>query len=143
MSSTAVVEPPRTDPDTGDGGAPYGPFGPVLGTGGADPTTVIPVSRGGRPLGVFVVTAGRVRYRPVVSADRIAVTVLAAAALTAVSAGMAAVAARRRPPTVRTITMGPGGWVSLKGLPGAAPRVVADGRRPWWARMLRARRLPG
>ncbi|WFE27769.1 hypothetical protein O7623_00695 [Solwaraspora sp. WMMD791] len=142
--STAVVEPPRTGPDTGGDGAPYGPFGPVLGTGGADPTTVIPVSRGGRPLGVFVVTAGRVRYRPVVAADRIAATVLAATVLTAVSAGVAAVAAsRRRPPTVRSITMGPGGWVSLKGLPGAGPRVVADGHRPWWARMLRARRLSG
>ena len=42
-----------------------------------------------------------------------------------------------RPPAVRTITMGPGGWVSFKGLkpPPLGPR------RPWWAVLLRAQPL--
>lgn len=41
-----------------------------------------------------------------------------------------------RPPAVRTITMGPGGWVSFKGL---KPAHV-DAPRPWWTRLLRAER---
>jgi hypothetical protein len=39
-----------------------------------------------------------------------------------------------RPPAVRTITMGPGGWVSFKG---AKPPAL-DAPRPVWARLLRA-----
>lgn len=45
-----------------------------------------------------------------------------------------------RPPAVRTISMGPGGWVSFKNSKGKAPRTL-PGRRPRWARLLRAQRL--
>jgi hypothetical protein len=42
-----------------------------------------------------------------------------------------------RPARIGPITMGPGGWVSVKGA-----RPPADpGARPWWAKMLRAYRL--
>lgn len=54
-------------------------------------------------------------------------------------AGATAVGLRwaSRPAAPRTITMGPGGWVSFKGL---TARSVGP-RRPWWAVLLRARRL--
>ena len=42
-----------------------------------------------------------------------------------------------RPGTVRTITMGPGGWVSFKGV--KPPPLTAA--KPWWAHVLRAERL--
>jgi hypothetical protein len=35
--------------------------------------------------------------------------------------------------------MGPGGWVGLKGA--ALPPLRPARRRPWWARLLRARRM--
>jgi hypothetical protein len=60
---------------------------------------------------------------------RIAVNALAVAGATAVGLRWAA-----RPPAVRTITMGPGGWVSFKG---AKPPPLGP-RRPWWAVLLRA-----
>jgi len=41
-----------------------------------------------------------------------------------------------RPPAVRSITMGHGGWVSFKGA--QPPPVTAP--RPWWAHLLRAQR---
>jgi hypothetical protein len=42
-----------------------------------------------------------------------------------------------RPARIGPITMGPGGWVSVKGA-----RPPADpGVRPWWARLLHAYRL--
>ncbi|MFV2084429.1 hypothetical protein [Micromonospora sp. LOL_021] len=129
---------PPPGPLAGVAGPQSGPFGPVIGTGGPDPAVLVPVSSGGRPLGAFVCAAGRVRYRPVVAADRIAAATVAVAL---VGAAAVAAVARRRPVAVGTVAMGPGGWVSFKGLPGPAPRVVADGRRPWWARLLRARRL--
>jgi len=141
---TAPVGRTRSAPPPGPGavvaGPQSGPFGPVIGTGGPDPAVLIPVSSGGRPLGAFVCTAGRVRYRPVVAADRVAAAA-AAVVVATVSAAAVAVVARRRPSAVGTVTMGPGGWVSFKGLPGPAPRVVADSRRPWWVRLLGARRL--
>ena len=62
----------------------------------------------------------------------IAVGALAVAGATAVGLRWAG-----RPAAPRTMTMGPGGWVSFKGLP--APRVGP--RRPWWAVLLRARPL--
>ena len=62
----------------------------------------------------------------------IAVSALAVAGATAVGLRWAS-----RPAAPRTITMGPGGWVSFKGLP--PPRVGP--RRPWWAVLLRAQRL--
>jgi hypothetical protein len=61
----------------------------------------------------------------------LAVGALAVAGATAVGLRWAS-----RPAAPRTITMGPGGWVSFKGLP--PPRTGPP--RPWWAVLLRAQR---
>ena len=61
----------------------------------------------------------------------IAVGALAVAGATAVGLRWAG-----RPAAPRTITMGPGGWVSFKGL---TPPPIRQ-RRPWWAVLLRAQR---
>lgn len=65
---------------------------------------------------------------------RTAVAALAVAGATAVGLRWAA-----RPAAVRTISMGPGGWVSFKG---AKPPPLGP-RRPWWAVLLRAQPLSG
>ncbi len=62
----------------------------------------------------------------------IAVGALAVAGATAVGLRWAS-----RPAAPKTITMGPGGWVSFKGL---RPPPVGP-RRPWWAVLLRAQRI--
>ncbi|MET8064036.1 hypothetical protein [Micromonospora sp. NPDC005313] len=115
--------------------APAGPVGPVLELPGD--TALVPVSRDGHPVGVFVAAGGRVRYRRVVEPDRLVAAATGAFAVAALTAAVA-VWSRRRPPSVGTVTMGPGGWVSLRGVP--APRLRPDDR-PWWARVLRTRRL--
>ena len=61
----------------------------------------------------------------------IAVGALAVAGATAVGLRWAS-----RPAAPREISMGPGGWVSFKGL---APPPI-EPRRPWWAVLLRAHR---
>gem|GEM_PF-2081020 len=97
---TAPVSRTRSAPPPGPGavvaGPQSGPFGPVIGTGGPDPAVLIPVSSGGRPLGAFVCTAGRVRYRPVVAADRVAAAAAAVVVATVSAAAVAAAARRRR-----------------------------------------------
>ncbi len=62
----------------------------------------------------------------------IAVGALAVGGATAVGLRWAS-----RPAAPKTITMGPGGWVSFKGL---TPPPVGP-RRPWWAVLLRAQRI--
>jgi len=93
------------------------------------------VRNGDRPVGAYVTGPGGTRYRPVV--DVTAISALATVAVTAVAVS-AGVALRRRP-AIGTVTMGPGGWVSLKGA--GAPALRPARRRPWWARLLRAHRL--
>ena len=61
----------------------------------------------------------------------IAVGAMAVAGATAVGLRWAS-----RPAAPREISMGPGGWVSFKGL---APPPI-EPRRPWWAVLLRAHR---
>ena len=113
---------------------------------------------GRRPLGAFVVRGGRVRWHPVVDLTR----VLTTAELVVGGVLIARRLAARPAPTVARVTMGPGGWVSMKG--GAmAVRPAAHGwrrlrhathpathppppaeqarRRPWWARLLSATTL--
>ncbi|MDQ0363562.1 hypothetical protein [Catenuloplanes indicus] len=106
----------------------------VTGPGGV---SVVPVSHRGRPVGAFVVTGDGARFVPVLDTGRLVLAVTAVAV-----AGAAAAAATRRPPgpAIRTVSMGPGGWISLRGLPAPAPRT-ASADRPWWARLLYARRL--
>jgi hypothetical protein len=104
----------------------------------ASGTVVVPLARpDGRPVGVVIVDRERARYRPVVDLERVAWCAVAAAGLSAVAA-IAATSVRRRP-AIGSVSMGPGGWVSVKGAP--LPPLRPNTRRPWWARLLRARRL--
>jgi len=118
-----------------DQGPQADPVGPPVTLAGPDPVTLIPVLRGGadpRPIGAYVLSHGTVRYRPVIDLRE----VLAAVAMVAACAAVAV--SRRHRPAIGAVHMGPGGWVSLKGVP--APGLTPT-HRPWWARLLRARRL--
>jgi hypothetical protein len=97
-------------------------------------TTVTPVRRGDREIGAYIDG----RYVPAVDATTVALAALATAAVAtaSVSAGLAL----RRRPAIGTVTMGPGGWISLKRTGRPALRAAPE-RRPWWARLLRAHRL--
>jgi hypothetical protein len=99
---------------------------------------VVPVERpAGHPVGIVIADTDGVRYRAVVDIERLARTAVIATGL--IGAAVVAATATRRRPMIGVIHMGPGGWVSLKGV--AAPPLRPDARRPWWARLLRARRL--
>jgi hypothetical protein len=100
---------------------------------------VVPIRHGRRTIGAYVMTPEGIRFLPATDVTRIVVTALTTAALTAVTIAIAV--AVRRPPAIRAVTMGPGGWVSLKGMPVPPMRSAAAPARPWWARVLRARRL--
>ncbi|SCG69549.1 hypothetical protein [Micromonospora humi] len=113
-----------------------GPVGPVLELPGAPDAALVPVTVKGRPVGAFVLVGGEVRYRRVVDPDQLVAAATGAFAVAALTAAVA-VWSRRRPPAVGTVTMGPGGWLSLRGLPAPHPD-----HRPWWARLLRAHPLP-
>ncbi|MBO4164691.1 hypothetical protein [Micromonospora antibiotica] len=115
-----------------------GPVGPVLTLPGSPAAALVPVTRDGRAVGAFVLADGRVRYRALPDPDRMLAAAAGAAAVALLTAGVAVVA-RRRPPAIGTVTMGPGGWVSLRGARVPALRPATP--RPWWARLLRAQRL--
>ncbi|MDQ7904020.1 hypothetical protein RB614_05725 [Phytohabitans sp. ZYX-F-186] len=113
-----------------DQGPATEPVGPPVALAGSEPVTLVPVLRGyARPIGAYVIARGNVHYRPAYDLRE----VLAAVAVVAAAVAFT----RRRRPAIGAVHMGPGGWVSLKGVP--APALTAD--RPWWARLLRARRL--
>ncbi|GGN50892.1 hypothetical protein FHR83_008830 [Actinoplanes campanulatus] len=106
----------------------------------AGPRGVQPVRRGRREIGAYATGPDGTVFVPAVDVTTIAVAALGAAALiaTAVSAGVAV----RRPPAVGSVTMGPGGWVSLRRSTAPALRAVrSSGHRPWWAGLLGAHRL--
>jgi hypothetical protein len=103
-------------------------------------TTVTPVREGDREVGAWVVGPDGATYHPVVDLTRLTGTVLATAAAVTIATA-AVVAAIRQRPAIGAVTMGPGGWVSVKGAP--KPPLRATGRRPWWARLLRAEPLAG
>ena len=108
---------------------------PVTTTG---ETVVVPIGPAGdRPVAVVIVDRDGVRMRPVVDIERLAWCVVTASAV--VAAAVVAGSMTRRRPAIGSVSMGPGGWISLKGaqLPPLRPHT----RRPWWARILRARRL--
>lgn len=117
---------------------PAGPVGPVLELPGTPAAALVPVTHEGRPVGAFVLSGGRVRYRPVVDPDQLLAAAAGAFAVAVLAAAVAAVG-RRRPPAIGAVTMGPGGWVSLRGV--RPPALRPEPGRPWWARALRARRL--
>jgi hypothetical protein len=100
-------------------------------------TTVVQVRRGDRPIGAYVVGDHSAVYRPAVDVTRLGMAALATVAVSAVAVS-AAVAVRRRP-VIGSVSMGPGGWVSLKRA--GAPPLRDGSRRPWWAHLLRAHRL--
>ncbi len=101
---------------------------------------------GARPLGAFEVRDGRVRWHPVVDVTRVVTTAEVVLGAVVVASRLAG-----RPPAAHArVTMGPGGWVSLKsGSVSLRParrvwrrtRPTASGRRPWWARLLAATAL--
>ncbi|GAA2673562.1 hypothetical protein [Actinoplanes palleronii] len=109
------------------------PAGPVS-TGSV---TVLPVTDGDRPVGAWIVGPDTAVYRPVVDVTRLAGAALAAAG--AVAIAVAAGAAARSRPAIGAVTMGPGGWVSIKRT-GCPPLRSAE-HRPWWARLIGAHRL--
>ncbi|HEX7188028.1 MAG TPA: hypothetical protein VF423_07370 [Actinomycetes bacterium] len=75
--------------------------------------------------------------RPVTDRD----LMVAAAAGAAAGGLVAAAVTARRPSPVRSISMGPGGWVSVRG--SVAPRRIrtTNAPRPLWAHLLGAREL--
>ncbi len=101
---------------------------------------------GARPLGAFEVRDGRVRWHPVVDVTRVVTTAEVVLGAVVVASRLAG-----RPPAAHArVTMGPGGWVSLKsGSVSLRParrawrrtRPTASARRPWWARLLAATAL--
>ena len=124
----------------------------VRGPGAADGRRGLDAAMSGsRPMGAFVVKDGRVRWHPVVDLTRVITTA-------EIMVGGVLIARRlaQRPSAAKArVTMGPGGWVSMKGgvlavrpaergwrrrrsRPSAA---VAPTRRPWWARLLAATAL--
>jgi len=104
---------------------------------GETEVSLVPVGHDGRVVGAYVYAGGNVRFRPVIDV-RQALSAVAVVAVVVV-AGAAYVAARRRAPAVGAVTMGPGGWISFKGVTAPVLRPADD--RPWWARLLRAHRL--
>ncbi|WP_433716837.1 hypothetical protein ACQP2Y_23385 [Actinoplanes sp. CA-051413] len=100
--------------------------------------TVLPVTHGERPVGAWIVGPRGATFRPVVDVTRLAGATLAAVGAVTVAVAVAAAAGRRRP-EIGAVTMGPGGWVSIKRT--ALPTLRSGTSRPWWARVLKARRL--
>ena len=102
---------------------------------------------GSRPAGAFVVRNGRVRWHPAVDWTRVITTAEVVVGGVLVARRLAA-----RPSGAKAlVTMGPGGWVSMKG-GRMAVRPAERGwrrrrpaapvkRRPWWARLLAATTL--
>jgi hypothetical protein len=106
---------------------------------------------GVRPLGAFVVKDGRVRWHPVLDVTKVITT-----AEIVVGGVLIARRLAGRPSGAKAlVTMGPGGWVSMKGGAMAvrpaghawrrkslhAPAAAPPSRRPWWARLLAATTL--
>ncbi|MEV0895441.1 hypothetical protein [Actinoplanes sp. NPDC049802] len=116
------------------------PVAEALGGSPTEHCRARPVRRGQREIGVYATGPDGTVFVPAVDVTTIAVAALGTAAViaVAVSAGVAA----RRPPAVGSVTMGPGGWVSLRRSTAPALRAAPsrDGR-PWWARLLSAHRL--
>ena len=100
--------------------------------------TTTTVHRGEREIGAYVTGPEGTRFVPVVDLTTVVLAALATAAVAtaSVSAGLAL----RRRPAIGTVTMGPGGWISLKRSTRPPLRATRP-ERPWWARLLRAHRL--
>jgi hypothetical protein len=122
--------------------------GAAGGPDGSDGSGFDAALSGSRPLGAFVVRDGRVRWHPAVDWTRVITTAEVVAGGVLMAGRLAA-----RPSAAKArVTMGPGGWVSMKGgvmavrpaERGWRRRRQAGGprtRRPWWARLLAATTL--
>lgn len=111
---------------------------------------VLPVTRqdrcGLRTVGFYEVTGSGLRWRPAVDVQRLAERgqVLALLTTLTVAVGWVARGWAQGRPAVGRVTMGPGGWISVR-----VPRVGSGRRamrpheanRPWWARLTHADRL--
>ena len=107
----------------------------VIAPAGAE-ASLVPVRRDGRIVGAYVLSAGTVRYRPVVDLEQV---LSAVAGVAAVVGGRGSV--RRRPAQAAGGRRRDDGSRGLGELQGRHRAAVAAGR-PWWARaLLRARRL--
>jgi hypothetical protein len=105
---------------------------------------------GSRPMGAFVVRDGKVRWRPVIDVTKVITTTELVVGGVMIAGRLAA-----RPSGAKAaVSMGPGGWVSMKGgamavRPAgrgwrrrrARPADSPRSRRPWWARLLSATML--
>jgi hypothetical protein len=99
--------------------------------------TLHTVRHGDREIGAYVVGPHGATFVPAVDATLIALAALATA--TAMTVALSIATAVRRRPAIGAVTMGPGGWVSLKRT--GTPQLQAATPRPWWAHLLRAHRL--
>jgi hypothetical protein len=98
-----------------------------------------PVHCGRREIGAYVIGPDRTVFVPAV--DVTTVVVASAATAVLIAAAAAAGAAARRGPSIGAVRMGPGGWVSLRHSIAPTLRAAPPAGRPWWARVLHARRL--
>lgn len=104
------------------------------------PTTITPVRDGDREVGAWIDGPDGMKYSPVIDVTRLVGTVLASLAAVTVATA-AVVAATRNRSAIGAVTMGPGGWVSVRGTP--KPPLRPAGRRPYWARLLKAEPIAG
>lgn len=111
---------------------------PIAAAPATSTVTVLQVVDGERPVGAWIVGPETAVFHPVIDLTRLARAALAAAGAAIVAVAVLTAANRRRP-EIGAVSMGPGGWVSIKRT--ALPPLRAGGPRPWWARVLRARRL--
>ena len=100
-------------------------------------TTVVQVRQGERPVGAYIVEDHSAVYQPAVDVTLLGLAALATVTVSAVA--ISAAVALRRGPAIGSVSMGPGGWVSLKRT--TTPPLRDGGPRPWWAHLLRAHRL--
>ncbi|MFF5289456.1 hypothetical protein [Paractinoplanes globisporus] len=113
-------------------------YGPGVTVTPAPAVSVIPVRDGEREVGAWIVGPEAASFRPVVDVTRLAGAVLATAGAVLVATAVTAAATRHRP-AIGAVTMGPGGWVSVKRA--GCPPLRTRAHRPWWARVLRAERI--
>ncbi|MFC7530074.1 hypothetical protein [Actinoplanes sp. GCM10030250] len=100
---------------------------------------LVAVRAGRREIGAYAVGPDRTVFVPAVDVTAVVLASLATITVSVVAAA-AAVAVHRRS-AIGAVTMGPGGWISIKRSPAPRLRAGPAARRPWWAHILRARRL--
>jgi hypothetical protein len=112
--------------------------------------TVLPVKRqecdSARTVGVYEATPDGLRWHPAIDAQRLAERgqVVGAVAALAVTVGWVARGWAQGRPAVGRVTMGPGGWISVRVPRGGSGRRDVrphEAGRPLWARLTHADRL--